>query len=663
MLRKMSVYLLLSQLLISATALDGPGFIYNGFQNANLSRDGVAEITANGLLRLTNDTKQQTAHAFYAQPLKFKTTPNGTSFSFSTTFVFAIAAESQVLGGHGIVFVIAPSNSLPGALPSQYLGLFNATSNGNSANHVVAVELDTIYNSDFSDINDNHVGININSLHSHRSAPVVYSADGTPGGYNNLTLINGERMQVWVDYDGVNKNLSVAIAPFRAPKPKVPLLYSQSDISSILLDSMYVGFSSATGSFATSHYILGWSFQMNGQAEALDLSRLPTLPRGSKQPSKFLTIVLPVVLPVLVLTLVFGTYYLIRRKRKYAEVFDEWELNYGAHRIKYKDLYIATKGFKDTELLGIGGFGRVYKGILPNSHTEVAVKKVSHESRQGIREFIAEIVSIGQLRQRNIVQLLGYCRRKDELLLVYDYMPNGGLDKFLFGPLGSELSWSRRFGIIKDVATGLVYLHEQWEQVVIHRDIKASNVLVDGEFNGRLGDFGLARLYDHGKDPQTTHVVGTIGYLAPELSRTGRATTSTDVFAFGVFLLEVVCGRRPVELLSPDEYLILVEWVISAWSRGDILETCDPNLGNDCVEEEVELSLKLGLLCSQPNPTDRPSMRRVLQFLNKDVPLPDLSTVSLSSQSFMIRNAEGFDDFALSYSQASSSESLLSAGH
>ena len=156
--------------------------------------------------------------------------------------------------------------------------------------------------------------------------------------------------------------------------------------------------------------------------------------------------------------------------------------------------------------------------------------------------------------------LLGYCRRKGELLLVYDYMSNGSLDKYLFNQPHVTLSWSQRFQVIKGAASGLLYLHEGWDQVVIHRDVKASNVLLDGELNGRLGDFGLARLYDHRTDPQTTHVVGTLGYLALEHTRSSKAITSTDVYAFGAFMLEVACGRRPIQA---NEDSILVDWVFS----------------------------------------------------------------------------------------------------
>lgn len=342
---------------------------------------------------------------------------------------------------------------------------------------------------------------------------------------------------------------------------------------------------------------------------------------------------------------------------KFAEVLEDWELEYGPHRFKYKDLYVATKGFKDKELLGKGGFGKVYRGVLPTSKVEIAVKRVSHDSRQGIREFVAEIVSIGRLRHRNIVPLLGYCRRRSELLLVYDYMPNGSLDKALYNKPKFGLNWRQRFQIIKGVAAGLNYLHQEWEQVVIHRDVKASNVLLDNELNGRLGDFGLARLYDHGTDPQTTHVVGTIGYLAPEHNRTGKATTSTDVYSFGAFLLEVACGKRPIYVQEGDEDIILADWVCSCWNRNDIVASVDPNLGDNYVKEEVELVLKLGLLCCNSEPLARPKMQQVVQYLEGFAPLPELSSIVISSVGLAFAGDQNaFSNIAMSNYSSSSAE-------
>ncbi|XVF55233.1 hypothetical protein PTKIN_Ptkin06aG0020400 [Pterospermum kingtungense] len=661
---------ILLPLLINFAASDDVGFVYNGFRSANLSLDGIAEITTNGLLQLTNQTRRKLGRAFYPYLVNFKNSTNGPVSSFSTTFIFAMVPEHPVLGSNGIAFVIAPTWGLPGAIAGQYLGLFNGSTNGIATNHVVAVELDTIQNPEFHDVNDNHVGIDINGLMSNTSFPAGYYEDGT-GQFKNLTLISRQRMQVWVEYDGLEKRMTVTLAPFNIPKPKTPLLSLSIDLSSVINNEMYVGFSSATGFVFQSHYILGWSFKINGQAQELTLSQLPKLPRfGPKKISKLLTIGLPLILVSLVLAAVSGLVYIIRRKRKFAEVVEDWELEYGPHRFKYKDLYIATKGFKDKELLGVGGFGRVYRGVLPNSKLEVAVKRVSHESRQGMREFVAEIVSIGRLRHRNLVQLLGYCRRKGELLLVYDYMPNGSLDKYLYNQPKVCLNWSQRFRVIKGVASGLFYLHEDWEQVVVHRDVKASNVLLDGELNGRLGDFGLARLYDHGKDPQTTHVVGTVGYVAPEHYRNGKPTPSTDVFAFGAFLLEVACGRRPIEAQAPTQYVVLVDWVYSCWYRGDILEAKDPNLGTNYVAEEVELILKLGLLCSHSQPEARPTMRQVVQFLEGDLPFPDMSSLCLTSRGLTFGHKKDSDYFAMymynesssQYSSSIAAESLLSGG-
>ncbi|CAL2268155.1 unnamed protein product [Prunus armeniaca] len=639
-------------ILVSLAAAEGLNFTYNGFLSANLSLDGVAQVTSNGLLKLTNDSGNDNVlgHAFYPNPVTFKNSSNATAFSFSTTFVFAIRSEFGLrLGGQGIAFVIAPTRGLPGGSLIQYLGVFNETNNGNASNHIFAVELDPIQNPEFGDINNNHVGIDINGLRSVNSTPAGYHALNN-GGFRNLTLISGKPMQVWVEYDGIQKQINVTLGPINVDKPHIPLLSLKYDLSTVLNTTMYVGFSSTAGAVFTSHYVLGWSFEMNGQAPELVLSQLPKLPRiGPKKISNFLTVGVPVTSVSLVLLAISSLIYAIRRKKKFAELLEDWELEYGPQRFKYEELYMATKGFREKELLGTGGFGKVYKGILPSSKIEIAVKRVSHESRQGMKEFVAEIASIGRLRHRNLVSLLGYCRRKGELLLVYDYMPNGSLDRYLYDRPTVTLNWSQRFRVITGVASGLFYLHEEWEQVVIHRDVKASNVLLDGELNARLGDFGLARLYDHGTDPQTTHIVGTLGYLAPEHIRSGRATTSTDVFAFGAFLLEVACGRRPIEAQGPDQDLILVDWVFSFWNRGAILEARDQNLSSEFVAEEVELVLKLGLLCSHSEPTARPSMRQVVQYLEGDIALPELSLLGFSSNGLTFAHHEGFDDFAMPY--------------
>ncbi|MQL83901.1 hypothetical protein Taro_016399 [Colocasia esculenta] len=655
----MVLRLLIFFFLLDLAVSNDEDFLFNGFRSANLSLDGTAEITSDGLLRLTNSTKLLKGHAFYPAPIRFKRSPAGKALSFSTTFAFGIISEYSQLSGNGIAFVISPSSNLTANTGSQYLGILSPLTNGNATNHLVAVELDTIYNPDFQDINDNHLGIDVNNMTSIAAKTAGYYVNGS-NEFRNLTLISGERMQVWVDYDGDGMQLNVTLGLLGLTKPSIPLLSASLNLMDVIHEQMYVGFSSSTGSFLSSHYILGWSFKMNGVARPLgDLPSLPWRTSHSRLP---LALWLSLGAVLLVLVLIAAGVSVVVRKIKFSELLEDWEVDYGPHRFSYKDLYDATKGFKDKGLLGVGGFGRVYRGVLPGSKIEVAVKKVSHESRQGMKEFIAEIVSIGRLRHRNLVQLLGYCRRKGELLLVYDYMPNGSLDKLLFNQARPGLTWNQRFNIIKGVASGLLYLHEEWERVVIHRDVKASNVLLDGELNGRLGDFGLARLYDHGNDPRTTHVVGTMGYLAPELPRTGKATKLTDVFAFGALLLEVTSGRRPIELQAQGDEVVLLAWALRNWRRGAIIDCADPKLRGQYDADELDLVLKLGLLCSHPVPANRPTMRQVMQYLDGDVPLPELSTIYLDASVVEVLQNEMSDRYSMSSPSSFSTDSLLYGG-
>ncbi|XP_058099378.1 L-type lectin-domain containing receptor kinase IV.1-like [Magnolia sinica] len=623
-LRLLQSVLLFLAIELSYSAAQKDHFIFNGFHEANVSLDGIALIHPNGLLQLTNTSKQQKGHAFYPFPLNLRNSSHGGSLSFSTSFIFAISPEFPSSSAHGLAFTISPSTGFPGGMPSQYMGIFNSSNDGDSSNHVFAVELDTLLNPELDDVDDNHVGIDLNSLKSIESAPAAYFND-EDGKNKSLILISGEPMQIWIDYDGVEKQLNVTLSPLKIDKPNYPLLSSSIDLSFDIMDSMYVGLSAATGGLTGSHYILGWTFKVNGQAEPLDHSLLPSVPQQRQSSNhQAWKIGLSSAVVAFVLTAVYGAIYIVRkRKKKYQEIQEDWEHEYRLRRFSYKDLSIATKDFSEKELLGFGGFGKVYRGILPASSIQIAVKRVSHDSKQGLKEFIAEMASIGQLRHRNLVPLLGYCRRKRELLLVYDFMPNGSLDKFLFTHEKPVLSWNKRYQILKGVAAGLLYLHEEWEQIVLHRDIKASNVLLDGDLNGRLGDFGLARLYDRGTNPQTTQVVGTLGYLAPEVTKTGKATTYTDVYSFGAFLLEVACGRRPIEWRS--EEMSLVDWVWECWKKGSILEARDRRLRDEYVLEELEMVLKLGLLCTHPTPAARPSMRQVTQFLEGDAVFPEIS--------------------------------------
>lgn len=634
---------------------------FNGFSAAgdNLTLNGDAKIDSNGILQLTGDKSRLLGHAFYQSPIRVKSSLNGKAVSFSTVFAFVIVPQFKTLGGHGFAFAFAPNKELSDALPSQYLGLLSSSDNGNWTNHIFAVEFDEVQDFEFKDINDNHVGIDINRMTSNASVPAAYFIDGNSTA-QNITMKSGKRILAWIDYDSPKNQLNVSLS-LTSDKPTRSILSYNVDLSPYLDEFMYVGFSASTGLLASSHYILGWSFKVNGQARPLDLSSLPSLPKPKK--SNFGLILGSSVTSVTVFFILVGLAIYLVWWYKNRDVIEPWELDVGPHRFTYQELKQATRGFKEKQLLGFGGFGRVYKGTLRKSDTQVAVKRVSHESKQGLQEFVAEIASIGRLRHRNLVQLLGWCRHRGDLILVYDYMPNGSLDKYLFNdPPIMLLRWDQRFKIIKGVASGLLYLHEGWEQTVLHRDVKAGNVLLDAELNGKLGDFGLAKLYDHGANPSTTRVVGTLGYLAPELTRTGKPTTSSDVFAFGALMLEVACGRRPIEPRALPEELMLVDLVWDSWKVGSILDVIDPKLKGEYDKEEAEMVLKLALMCSVEAPNERPTMRQVVRYLGGEAALPELVPMPggySGKRGGCSSREDGFirsEDFVHSYHAASSKD-------
>ncbi|KAK1274475.1 putative L-type lectin-domain containing receptor kinase S.5 [Acorus gramineus] len=263
----------------------------------------------------------------------------------------------------------------------------------------------------------------------------------------------------------------------------------------------------------------------------------------------------------------------------------------GPHKFKCKDLKFATSNFSLKNKLGQGGFGAVYKGYLKQIDREVAIKRVSKEARQGEQEFIAEVKTIGRLSHRNLVRLIGWCFDKMELLLVYEFFPKGSLDKLIF-----ILSWERRLNIIHGVASALEYIHEGCNDKVLHRDVKASNVMLENEYNAKLGDFGMARVIRHGQ----------------------RASVETDMYSFEVFIMELVCTRRPMRC---DEYESLVGWVWGMYGSGRVLDAVDVRLvGEGVNEERVERVLLLGLICCHPKPKERPSMRIALRVLVREAP-------------------------------------------
>ncbi|XP_057819620.2 L-type lectin-domain containing receptor kinase SIT2-like [Cryptomeria japonica] len=541
--------------------------------------------------------------------------------SFSTTFVFSIVPSSASQSGFGLAFIMTPYRSPEGFLTGPYLGLIsNLSAMGQASNHLFAVEFDTTMNLEFKDINNNHVGVDLNNLISVDSKPAGYWISSRQ--FQELDLNSGQNIQAWIDYDSNQNELKITIVEAGLDRPQKPLLHMKNVyLSNILQEEIYVGFSAATGLISEENNILAWSFTTNGIAPPLNTSNLPSFIHTTSKVSNSRLIPGITAASVVLILLVVASSLVLLKRNQHRDLIEEWEVEYWPHRFKYKDLHIATKGFRDEQLLGSGGFGRVYRGVLPTNGLQVAVKSFLREIDDGVKEFIAEISSLGRLQHRNLVQIRGFCRRVSQLFIVYDYMPNGSLDKMIFGNPKKMLDWDQRYRVIRDVAAGLLYLHEEWEQCVVHRDIKSSNILLDSELNGKLGDFGLARLYEHNQNSHTTHVVGTLGYIAPEFVQTGKASPATDVFSYGIFMLEVACGRRPVDVSLQSEKIVLVDWARELHCTGSLMDAADPNLGGQYIEAEMERVLKLGLICSNPRPESRLGIRQVFHILNEATPI------------------------------------------
>ncbi|CAL9017122.1 unnamed protein product [Prunus brigantina] len=274
---------------------------------------------------------------------------------------------------------------------------------------------------------------------------------------------------------------------------------------------------------------------------------------------------------------------------------DEFGKGAGPRKFSYSELARATSNFGEEEKLGEGGFGGAYKGFIPDLNSYVAVKKISRGSKQGQKEYPSE------------------------------FMLNGSLDSHLFKEQ-SLLTWEARYKIAQGLASGLLYLHQEWEQCVLHRDIKSSNVMLDSNFNAKLGDFGLARLVDHGKQSQTTILAGTMGHMAPDYLNTGKASKESDVYSFGVVALEIACGRKPIDpkFGSSQINMVPVEWVWELYGEDRVTEAADPKLCGDFVEKQMERLMIVGLWCAHPDYNKRASIQQAIQVLNFETPLPIL---------------------------------------
>ncbi|KAF8414029.1 hypothetical protein HHK36_002028 [Tetracentron sinense] len=279
----------------------------------------------------------------------------------------------------------------------------------------------------------------------------------------------------------------------------------------------------------------------------------------------------------------------------------------------------ATNNFSFAKKIGEGGFGIVYKGELSTGH-EIAVKRLYQDSQQGLREFKNEVILIAKLQHRNLVRLLGCCIQREETMLIYEYMPNKSLDSFIFNQTRcSSLEWRKRFEIIVGIARGLLYLHRDSRLRIIHRDLKASNILLDGEMNPKISDFGIARMIGRDQtEANTKRVIGTYGYMSPEYAIDGLFSVKSDVFSFGVLVLEIVSGKKNRRFYHPDHDLNLLGHAWKLWNEEKPLELIDAFMEDPVPEFESLKCIQVGLLCVQKRPDDRPTMPTVLLMLDSE---------------------------------------------
>ncbi|XP_022933998.1 inactive protein kinase SELMODRAFT_444075-like isoform X2 [Cucurbita moschata] len=287
----------------------------------------------------------------------------------------------------------------------------------------------------------------------------------------------------------------------------------------------------------------------------------------------------------------------------------------------YGELEVATSGFAQTNFLAEGGYGSVHRGILPDGQV-VAVKQYKLASTQGDQEFCSEVEVLSCAQHRNVVMLIGFCVEGGRRLLVYEYICNGSLDSHLYGRNRDPLKWSARQKIAVGAARGLRYLHEECRVgCIVHRDIRPNNILLTHDFEPLVGDFGLARWQPDGDLAVETRILGRFGYLAPEYAQSGQITEKADTYSFGVVLLELVTGRKAIDLNRPKGQQCLTEWARKLLRKNAISELVDPCLMNCYSDEEVHRMLRCASLCIKHDPYIRPRMSQVLRVLEGDIVL------------------------------------------
>nr|KYP74819.1 Lectin-domain containing receptor kinase A4.2 [Cajanus cajan] len=573
----------------------------NMSMSMSMSLYGDAVLTPNGIALTTTTCSPSTGRAFYSDPIRFHDPLTNATASFSSRFSFSILPSSSG-------FLGLPSSPLP----------------------FLALHFDTTRHR-------NRLALHLSSLPS-------LSADASSQG---ITLTSNKLITAWIHYAHALNLLRVWLS-YSTTRPPSPLLSSQLDLSQTLNHFMHVGFTASNGEGSSLHLLHRCHFNTFAYYDDHDHDDSPEdadcffcyqdhdSSRSDLQTQKRKKIGEMVLglggLTAFVVSLLAAMFvvcvFLTKKKEGVREGGQSCRNIHTSNRVPTRlslsEIKSATMGFNRDRLVGEGASAKVYRGYLPFGG-DVAVKRFAREG-SGLdclhNPFATEFATmVGYLRHKNLVQLKGWCCEGNELVLVYEFLPNGSLNKVLHRNFGSciVLSWRQRLNIVLGVASALTYLHEECERQIIHRDVKTCNIMLDADFNAKLGDFGLAEVYEHSCSTRDATIpAGTMGYLAPEYVYSGVPTAKTDVYSFGVVVLEVATGRKPVE----DDGTVVADYVWSLWEKRRLIEAADPRLMGKFDALEMERMLLVGLLCVHPDYEKRPRVREAARILKKEAPLP-----------------------------------------